>query len=132
LDNEMECTYPACTSGCESTGGNHTKVGNNSIPRYEAGQTRAGARKQQLIPPLQVKSVRKKPAVSEGDPPPDLARTSLSDPPVTIAVPALGRAREAFYWNMAIAQVAILLFLSSTKGLCVGGLAREAGSGGPS
>ena len=28
--------------------------------------------------------------------------------PSTIAVPALGRAREAFYWNMAIAQVAIL------------------------
>ena len=28
--------------------------------------------------------------------------------PSTIAVPALGRAREAFYWNMAFAQVAIL------------------------
>jgi len=29
--------------------------------------------------------------------------------PSTIAVPALGRAREAFYWNMAIAQAGILL-----------------------
>ena len=29
--------------------------------------------------------------------------------PFTIAVPALGRAREAFYWNMAIAQAGILL-----------------------
>ena len=35
--------------------------------------------------------------------------------PVVIAVPALGWAREAFYWRMAIAQAAILFLASGPK-----------------